>query len=190
MERKISALSDGAPVQLTDEAVIARAGQNYKLDIADLLYNPGLADFPEIQKETFTITSAQILNLFSSPVTLLPAIAGTVRVPEYCHGYRQLGTAYTVGGSDVGIDGNSRNQPYFMALKGLLTDTGPGLYIGMRCGNSASGSFTSISALAITSTSPLVNDPIRLTTASSDPTGGTGNLIITLYWRDWTVAPL
>ena len=189
-DRKISELMSGSPAQATDELPIARAGSPFKLDVSDIK-SPIDLQFPEIQDDVFNIASSQILNLFSSPVVLLPAIAGTIRTPVNGHVYREPGLAYTIAGTDVGIYGNVGTQPWFTAMKGLLTVIGPGINIGFGVGNSASGAFTSLSVSSVpTSSDGKVGSSVDLRTFTSDPTGGTGGLVITLYWRDWTIAPL
>lgn len=43
------------------------------------------------------LTSAQILALFTTPITVVPAVSGMVIIPTRVHAAKEAGTAYTLG---------------------------------------------------------------------------------------------
>lgn len=125
---------------------------------------------------TVTISSAQILNSFTTPITLLPAPGvGYQWQVVSVQGYYNYSTAVYVSGGGAGfgltqgdisylIDGGASN------LNGILTTSTTTGQFKLRLGAQPNGS----NALS------LYNQPVKFYSTTANPTVGGGSLILTI----------
>lgn len=113
------------------------------------------------------IPQAAILQLFTTPVTLVVGVPDIVHVPSSAHCYRQAGTAYTLPGA-VFI---SVGATTLYSISSILTASVETMsFIG-------TGSNLATSALGL---------PVILNTSTNNPTNGTGDIIVTVYYNDYS----
>jgi hypothetical protein len=82
------------PVQKADGSVEAK-----KTTIESLKVPLGIADLQVLKKVKVTLLSAEILDLFTTPIELVPAVTGKLLVPQFLfQKYTHVSTAYTTSG--------------------------------------------------------------------------------------------
>lgn len=129
----------------------------------------------QIMTVTVAISSAQILNSFTSPVTLLPAPGGgfqwnVISVQGY---YTYSGTPYTAV-STIGI---------LQGDIGNLLDLAAGTFTYLLTAANASSSFKDTlgnGAIASSNGSNFYNMPVQFYTQTANPQAGTGTLLLTI----------
>ena len=141
-----------------------------------------------IQGETINVTSAQILALNTTPITVVPAITGYMLAPSHAHIFREAGTPYTANGATSlvvrftnGVGGI--RLPSFDLT--VLTDAGPFTVIARGPANSNSTSFSGTDFSSFAASVPLVLHAI-----GGNPTVGTGGLYVTVWYYKFPNARL
>lgn len=122
-----------------------------------------------------TITSAQVLQLFTTPITVLPsASAGKINMPTNMYIKRNAGTAYTL------------NTNLFQLLDGLNNDTStqinPNPLTNTSAGYMSNSVFLAESVSGSTSTGPY-----KLKAFGGNPTLGTGSLEVYVTYVEITL---
>lgn len=142
-------------------------------------------EIPPLLSASTELTEAQIRTLFSSPVTLIPAVASTFHGIERVVYSRAAGSAYTIGtcGSFQLLLNAVAYDSYACSL--LLNGAGPYRRIttDVNGGSSPYGAFAVVS-----STRDDTNKAVTAKHTTADVSGGTGTLTVTIYYRDWTVS--
>lgn len=148
----------------------------YNSDLGQIQYYDGtqwqyLASTSDaVMSVTRTLSSAEILDLFTTPVTLIPAQgANRVIVPnELIYKYNYGGTAYDTNGEPINILFLGSNQVY-------------------RIGDSEIEGSASIIGIESPSGVLVENTPLSIQAQTQNPTLGNGTLTITIYYRVITV---
>ena len=121
-----------------------------------------------------TLSSAEILSIFTTPVELVPAVTGKVIIPQFLHQrYTHVSTAYTTSGQfRIGL-----GTPNFAGVLFSATVTSADNAQGLNNLNYN------------TATSGLVyeNLPIVVGATTANPTGGDGTLDIYLTYLEITI---
>ena len=130
-----------------------------------------------------TITSAQILALFSTPITLLAAPgAGRAWIPTRIVMTKEAGTAYTVGTATdllvyyTGLTGENIMIQHDTDFMDQTTEESRVLY---GCSHSTAGADINVVA----------NTAVLIRSGTANMTGGTGNLIVKI-WADQIDMPI
>lgn len=127
-----------------------------------------------LKKVKVTLSSAQLLALFTTPVELVPAVTGKVIIPQFLHQrYTHVSTAYTTSGQfRIGL-----GTPNFAGVLFSATVTSADNAQGLNNLNYN------------TATSGLVyeNLPIVVGATTANPTGGDGTLDIYLTYLEITI---
>jgi len=122
-----------------------------------------------------TITSAQVLQLFTTPISVLPtASAGKVNIPTNIYIKRNAGTAYT-------LDTNA-----FILLDGLNIDTNTQINPNPLT-NTSNGYMNNTIYLADSVSGSISTGPYKLKAAGDNPTVGTGNLDVYVTYIEITL---
>lgn len=122
-----------------------------------------------------TITSAQVLQLFTTPITVLPtASSGKVNVPINIHIKRNSGTAYTL------------NTIAFTLLDGLNIDTQTQINPNPLT-NTSAGYMNNTIYLADSISGSTSTGPYKLKANGGNPTLGTGNLDVYVTYIEITL---
>jgi len=175
--RQISGLTEEAsldttfviPVQVADGSEEAK-----KVDLAAVKTVFGIAE-PVVKVLKTTITSAQILTLFDTPITVLDSSdAETIKLPLNIWCQRQPGDAYTLAAAsfllvnDAGgnVSGNLNPNP--------LTGTDIGF-------------FTSAYSITQNLAGGDRNNLYQLKASTGNPTGGTGDLDVYMTYIEITL---
>lgn len=148
---------------------------------------PGEAGLPALQKATVTIAPAQQATLFSAPVTIVAGTATKIYIVEWFHVRKEAGTGWTTTGSgtlritydvtpfslEAGIFDQAGTTQFFSSLQAVWT--GPG----------GKGQFQALGNT--TGPGPNANNVngagLRIALGTADISGGTGNLIVTVWYR-------
>ena len=131
-----------------------------------------------VKTQKITITEAQILNMFSSPVSILQSFqAGVIRIPTsiICKRASSIGTAYTVAANQFSL---SNNYGASFTLNFYNTPL-----------SSVNGSsFTLLNIYGLdASTNALEASEYFLGAYVSNPTGGTGDIDIYITYNEITL---
>lgn len=128
------------------------------------------------------ITPAQMLTLFSAPVTLVQGQSGIFYVPKATHFRKEAGTAYTLNGS-TNLKAQWSNGTAFSqaANAGFLDQTGA-LTVFAQAASSAASYYSMFSASLLTA---INGASLQLTTETADLTVGTGGLFLTILYEQW-----
>jgi hypothetical protein len=129
---------------------------------------------PIVKNIKVTLTSAQLLNLFTTPIELVPAVTGKLLVPQFLfQKYNHVSTAYTTSGLfRVGLGSINFGIASFGAVI-TSADNAQGL-----------NNFTySQSASGLT----YQNLPIVVGATTANPTGGNGTLDLYLTYLEVTL---
>jgi len=122
-----------------------------------------------------TITSAQVLQLFTTPISVLPtASAGNVNIPTNIYIKRNAGTAYR-------LDTNA-----FILLDGLNIDTNTQINPNPLT-NTSNGYMNNTIYLADSVSGSISTGPYKLKAAGGNPTEGTGNLDVYVTYIEITL---
>lgn len=148
-------------------------------------YGSVLYGFPPVKSQRFIITEAQIRTLFTVPITLIPAVSGIAHQLDGFFVYRELGTAYGAGAGNLQLKLGSIVY-YGLAASEWLAGTGPFNIPAMGFGNNSN---QNVEFVVKSNAVDNINKALTMNIQTSDPTGGSGRLFITLLWRDWTVSP-
>lgn len=120
-----------------------------------------------------SLTSPQILNLFSTPLTIIPAVAGKVLiVRQIFQKYTHVSTAYTSNTWRIGF-----GSPNFG-----FTSFGPAITSADN-----SESLNPIAPTSGTSGGTFVNSPLVLGCITSDPIDGDGTLDLYVTYFEITI---
>ena len=121
-----------------------------------------------------TLTSAQLLNLFTTPIELVPAVTGKLLVPQFLfQKYNHVSTPYTTSGLfRVGLGSINFGIASFGAVI-TSTDNSQGLN-NFSYGQSTSGL-------------TYQNLPIVVGATTANPTGGNGTLDLYLTYLEVTL---
>lgn len=132
-------------------------------------WNPAGAVPGVTQKQRVTLTSAQILALFTTPITLIPAQgAGTYISIDEVVGILKFGTiAYT--GANAGI------VSYTNGAGAAATTAPAAAWI-----NSASTTGVKLTGTAVT---PVVNSPVVISVGTANPGAGDGTITLDISYR-------
>jgi hypothetical protein len=144
---------------------------------------------PTLQKATVSVSAAEVATLGSVGKILVPGVAGKVIVPEALHFYRPGGfTAWNTGGQVLAVmwEGGSWGYSYYWYASFNSGDDATALMLGADEMSLVTSSH-STHDWALIST-PLEGNSLTLV-LSGDPTGGTGGLTVTVWYRLWTVTP-
>lgn len=177
--KKISELPDGSPGQAGDMIPIARAscpGGNCRLPFSAWGVEGAL---PALRRSTVIVPQVSVATLHTAPYTIADGVQGKMLLPEYVHVAKPDGTAWTATGC------------------GLLTVAWPtALTSGpMAIFNEAStiAFFSAAQNYWISkqapygywSGAPASGDPIVLYLSAADISGGTGDLTVNVWYREW-----
>ncbi len=127
-----------------------------------------------LRKTVYTLTSAQILALNGTPVTVVPAVSGKVIQLYSCEfQYTYVSTPYTVGGQGLNIQ--------------YTTDTVPpsGSYTAIFCPDTGLLDQTANKEFimpTISSASFLRSTGLNITTSDTSIAGGNGTLTLVIYY--------
>lgn len=138
---------------------------------------------PPLQRNVTVISAAQVATMFTVPVTVISGITGKIIIPEYFHIEKEAGSAWTLGSSGVltleldatpftnhaALFDQGTTNTFFGAVKAIWQGSTGNTALGLTTGTHATSGAGA-----------------RMLFASADPsTPGTGNLIVTLYYRVW-----
>jgi hypothetical protein len=124
------------------------------------------------------VTNAQLLNLFTTQITLVPGVSGFFYVPRWFHAVKDAGTAYTLNASTsfgiywTNIAGAAAAT---VAPAGFLDQTGQLTIFG-------SGPFTASVVTAINGAPLVVGNNV------ANMTLGTGNVTIFCIYDIWPMS--
>lgn len=173
-QTSITSQSSQIATKNNDLIKFTSTGPNFWI-VEYLIRTPIVIPTPVTKVLKTTITTAQVLQLFTTPITVLAAATtGKVTIPINIYINRNAGTAYTL------------NTMSFSLLDFFLNDTGTNINpnplqsssIGhinntIYLGESVNGSFT--------------NAPYKLKAVGGNPTGGTGNLDVYVTYMEITL---
>ena len=136
-------------------------------------------------KKVVTIQPAAIASLFTTPVQLVAGIPDMIVLPTNLHVRKEAGTAWTTTGSGVlQVKYTSPGAATHWALFDQTTmdaffAAGESVWVA----EAGKGSFSGLGD----TTSANLNNGVgtSLTIATADISGGTGNLIVELWYRLW-----
>ncbi len=129
---------------------------------------------PIVKNIKVTLTSAQLLNLFSTPVELVPAVTGKLLIPQFLfQKYNHVSSAYTTSGSfRIGLDSINFG---FVTFSAVITSA-----------DNAQG-LNNFSYSQSTSGLTYQNLPIVVGATTANPTGGNGTLDLYLTYLEVTL---
>jgi hypothetical protein len=141
--------------------------------------------FPKLQSGQFILSEAQLRAMFTTPITLLTAIPNVARIPDFLDIFREAGTTYTVAGianfqlkvgtvTYIGIAGSD-----------FLGGPGPFRSVNVGVGNSST---RNTDFIVKTNAFDLTNTAVTVNFQSANPSGGSGRVFLTMFWRDWPLA--
>jgi hypothetical protein len=121
-----------------------------------------------------TLTSAQLLNLFTTPIELVPAVTGKLLIPQFLfQKYNHVSSAYTTSGSfRIGLGSITFG---FSAFSAVITSA-----------DNAQG-LNNFSYSQSTSGLTYQNLPIVVGATTANPTGGNGTLDLYLTYLEVTL---
>lgn len=130
--------------------------------------------FPPEQWLEFEISESQIRSLFSSPITLLPALAGYAHYLLGSAIYREAGTAYTLNSSTL-LQFVVNGTAYTQYATSIFSGIGPYAQVG----NGPAFQTFSVTANGQDN----ANKPLTLQTNVANLSGGSGRLFVSIFWR-------
>lgn len=143
------------------------------------------AGIPILRKARKIITPAQVATLFTVPVLIVPGAAGRLTVPTHIHCYKQAGTAWTVGTpGQLGLAnvGGGGAHSFLMfnqtATQNFFNNANESWWIAEAGKGSSAGFGDDQSNL-------IAGNGHELHLTSANISGGTGNLIVTVFYRIW-----
>lgn len=157
------------PVQKADGSESAT-----KATIEDLKEPLGIADLQVYKTVKVTLSSSQILDLFTTPIELVPAVSGKLLVPQFFfQKYNHVSSAYTTSGLfRIGLGTPNFG---FGAFTPVITSA-----------DNAQG-LNNISYAQATSGLEYQGKAIVVGATSANPTGGDGNLELYLTYLEITL---
>lgn len=157
------------PVQKADGSESAT-----KITIESLKEPLGIADLQVYKTVKVTLSSAQILDLFTTPIELVPAVTGKLLVPQFFfQKYNHVSSAYTISGLfRIGL-----GTPNF----------GFGAFTPVIIGLDNAQGLNNISYAQSTSGLEFQGKAIVVGATSANPTGGDGNLELHLTYLEITL---
>jgi hypothetical protein len=157
------------PIQKADGSQEAK-----KTTIESLKEPLGIADFQVYKTVKVTLSSAEILDLFTTPVELVPAVSGKLLVPQFFfQKYNHVSSAYTTSG--VFRIGLGTPNFGFGAFTPAITSA-----------DNAQG-LNNISYAQSTSGLEYQGKAIVIGASVANPTGGDGNLDLYLTYLEITL---
>lgn len=146
------------------------------------------AGLPEIRKRVTVLTPAQQATLFSAPSTLVPAPGtGKTCIATHIHIRKEAGTIWTSAGS--GILSVAYSLTPFSDQFGLFDQATTTAFFGAAAATwiseAGKGQFRGIGDT--TGTNGIDGSGIILKLASANISGGTGNLICSIWYRVWGI---
>lgn len=128
---------------------------------------------PILKTKKVTLSSAQILSLFTTPLEVIPAAVGKVLIlRQVFQKYTHVSTAYTSNTWRIGYGSPSFG---FVSLGPIITSA------------SNSEGFNNISPSSSTSGGSFVGSSLVLGATTSDPIGGDGTLDLYLTYYEITI---
>jgi len=134
---------------------------------------------PPLLKATLTITPAQIGAIFTTPLAFIPGVPGRLIVPDYTVWVRHPGDAYAIEactaivaefvGSGYPIANTYDASPLQSTTLIGQVNIGPVVATG------------NIGFLSLA----FLGSAVQIKATGGNPTPGTGNLIVTMYYRYW-----
>ncbi len=157
------------PVQKADGSESAT-----KITIESLKEPLGIADLQVYKTVKVTLSSSQILDLFTTPIELVPAVSGKLLVPQFLfQKYNHVSNAYTTSGLfRIGLGTTNFG---FVAFTAVITSA-----------DNAQG-LNNISYAQSTSGLEYQGLPIVVGATSANPTGGDGTLDLYLTYLEITL---
>ena len=134
------------------------------------------ANLGELQYTEVAVSSAEILAMGSTPVSILPA-AGVGKYYEWnmLLEYNHVSTAYTISDLYLYLD-----APFVLIGKSLISSAG-NKYVHMSSNSVDSSESTAGVAYKFPST---LNQPVNLSTYdSNDPTLGDGTILVKIWYK-------
>jgi len=129
---------------------------------------------PVLKTEKTTITSAQILALFDTPITVLDnTTSGILKAPINIYIKRTAGTAYTLA------------NPFLLLVNDFSTNVAT--MSSALLSNSTDGFINAIAGTTQTSSAATKSDYYKIKVNTSNPTGGTGDIDVYVTYAEITL---
>lgn len=130
------------------------------------------------------LSPAQQATLFSVPVTIIPGKPKKIMVVTHVHVRKEAGTIWNSAGSGVlGIRFGSAGTFQFNHFNQAITTDFFGADEDVWVAEQGAGSFASLGYT--TGTAASNGADIKLALATADISGGTGDLHVQLWYREW-----
>jgi hypothetical protein len=153
------------------------SGANIKTINGDSLLGTGdlvISGTSFLKKVKVTLSSAQLLDLFTTPIELVPAVTGKVIIPQFLHQrYTHVSTAYTTSG-------------LFKVGLGSINFAGITFSATVTSADNAQG-LTNLNYNQSISGLVYENLPIVVGATTANPVGGDGTLDIYLTYLEITI---
>lgn len=130
------------------------------------------------------VTNAELLALFTTAVTIVPAQPGFFMIPNAVHFVREAGTAYTLNASTaIGIYGSTvAGQALATVNPAGLMDQAAQTVAFANAPNALTSALGSFTGAQITA---LINAPLVIANAVANLTVGTGDLVVSLFYTQY-----
>lgn len=137
--------------------------------------------FPPLLYKRFIVPAAQVLNAFSSPVTIIPVQPGYLILPERVHFHKPAGTAYGIAGvTNYGLSWSDGTSICLIAPAGVMDQTAAKSLVLQAPGSSVSA-WTILGQFDLS---------LQFRCSGANPTLGTSDFIYWITFRLWPNAPL
>ena len=172
---KISTYPDAVPPALNDYVIgtdVSNADATKSFVIADVL---ALGGSSIVKTVKVTFTSAEILNIFTTPKVLVAASPGKLFIPMYLfQNYTFVTNSYSSQSGRIAWDADQTNGTITVSTPlGNLTNT--------------EGITTLVPSIASTSGITHVGKSLTVSTPSTNPTGGDSTLEFYLVYTEITI---
>jgi hypothetical protein len=149
-------------------------GPNDSATFKQLQLNNGVDDGAVIDSVKVTLTSAQILALNTTPITLIPAQGANTYIEVLaCVAYLKFNSAAYTGA-------NAANITYTNAAGAAATGTLASSFL-----DSSSSAAAKVIPAAVT---PVVNSPIVISVGTANPAAGNSTITLDLFYRVVTLS--
>lgn len=172
---KITEYATGGAAQSTDQLVIARAGANYNLQLADI------TALPPSTQVTMTIASTTFKAAFSTPVVLVSGSTGVWIIPYIFNFKKAAGTAYVLNGNtNLAFRWTNGSVIANNGMAGLFDTTSTTYFVARYTSNLANSTILNPT---------IIGAGLDLKLDTADMVTGTGDVTVTISYERYTVIP-